>query len=352
MGEGCILAASFIITIVGIPILRWLFLRLNWVHLPRFDRWNASYPQPVAMGGGIGIFLGLSLGLLIPSFSPSFSPLYPRFSRFLIPLIFLGAGAFLLGLWDDLRRSRPIVRLLVQGLLALFAVYWVGTIQGLPKFISLPLTLFGIVGIMNSVNLMDNMDGTASGLVGLAMMGYLLLGIVSDNALVQFLSLVVGGASLGFWLYNRPPATIFMGDAGSYLLGFFLVITGILATYSEYPHWFARWASPLLPAGLFITDTTFVVLFRKSRKCKVSQGGKDHLSHRLAFCFGGSVWKANGMLYFLQILLVVLAVVIARTSLISSIMLFLLAVLGLYGLGRKLWPILPEKILEKEEGRV
>lgn len=352
MEEGCIFAASFIVTVVGVPILRWLFLRLNWVHLPRSDRWNTAYPQPVAMGGGVGIFFGLTLGLLTPAFSSSFSPLPPQFSQCLIPLALLGAGALLLGVWDDLKNCRPVVRLLSQGLLALLAVHWIGTIQGLPKLLSVPLTLFGIVGLMNSVNLMDNMDGTASGLVGLAMVGYFLLGIVSNNPLIQFLSLAVGGASFGFWLYNRPPATIFMGDAGSNLLGFLLVITGILATYSEYPHWFARWAGPLLPVGLFITDTTFVVLFRKSQGRKVGQGGKDHLSHRLSLCFGGSVWKANGVLYLLQLLLVVLAIVIARSSLPISIALFLLAVLGLYGLGKKLWPVLPEKALAKEKERV
>jgi UDP-GlcNAc:undecaprenyl-phosphate GlcNAc-1-phosphate transferase len=322
MEEGCFFAAAFLATVVGVPILRWLFLRLNWIHSPRSDRWNAEYRRPVAMGGGVGIFLGLA------------------------------TGAFLLGLWDDLKNCRPIVRLLLQGLIAFLAVYWVGTIQGLPKLISLPLTVFGIVGLMNSSNLMDNMDGTASGLVGLAMIGYLLLGIISDDPLVRFLSLVVGGASFGFWLYNRPPAMIFMGDAGSNLLGFFLVITGVLATYSEYPHWFARWASPLLPAGLFITDTTFVVLFRRSQGRRISQGGKDHLSHRLALCFGGSVWKANGVLYLLQLLLGILAGVIAQSSLTSSLVLFLLAVGGLYGLGRKLWPILPESVLVREKERV
>ncbi|MCS7193253.1 MAG: undecaprenyl/decaprenyl-phosphate alpha-N-acetylglucosaminyl 1-phosphate transferase, partial [Armatimonadetes bacterium] len=223
---------------------------------------------------------------------------------------FLALYAAMLGFYDDIKSPHPIHRLTIQTLFGVATVAVVGWIHGLPVWLSIPITVFGIVGLMNSVNMMDNMDGVASGLITLSMLSYAVLGWLTKNELVVALGLTVAGAAFGFWIYNKPPAVIFMGDTGSLMLGYLLAVTGIVSSWGEYNNLLARLVAPLLLASVFITDTTFVVLWRKTHGLPVMQGDRNHISHRLAVLFGYSEWHANFVLYSLQLVMNVLALIV------------------------------------------
>jgi UDP-GlcNAc:undecaprenyl-phosphate GlcNAc-1-phosphate transferase len=330
--------AAFAITAVLTPLFRLAALCIGWEHHPDLRKWKRNdnpHSVRIALGGGLTMFAGIIVSALICSAvslsSTQFQPLF-------ISLLF-ATCAMLLGLYDDWRSPRPVVRLAFQTILGVLTIALLGWVQGLPILLAIPITVFGVVGLMNSVNMMDNMDGVASGLMTLTMIGYALLGILTKNEMVTSLSLMVAGANLGFWLYNRPPALIFMGDTGSLMLGYLLAVIGTISTWGEFPHWFGQIFAPLLLASVFITDTTFVVLWRWRHSLPVMQGDRNHTSHRLAVWLGYSEWRANIVLYAVQLLMNALAIIVATAELPIALIAALLGFGGLVALGWRLWHV-------------
>ena len=334
--------AAFAITVALTPLFRLMALRIGWEHRPDPRKWNRNYnphSTRIALGGGLTMFVGIIVSASVYGailLSPSQSQ--PAFV-----LLLFAACALLLGLYDDWRSPRPVVRLAFQAILGVLTVSLLGWVQGLPALLAIPITIFGVVGLMNSVNMMDNMDGVASGLMTLTMIGYALLGILTKSEMVTSLSLMVAGATFGFWLYNRPPALIFMGDTGSLMLGYLLAVVGTMSTWGEFAHWFGRLFAPLLLASVFITDTTFVVLWRWRHGLPVMQGDRNHTSHRLAVWLGHSEWRANFVLYAVQLLMNALAIVVATAKLPIALIAALLGFGVLVILGWRLWRVQMER---------
>jgi len=337
---GLILTAitAFAITVVLTPLFRLVALSVGWEHRPDPRKWKRNgnpHSVRISLGGGLTMFAGIIVsafvcGIVLLPFL-QFQPLF-------VSLLF-ATCALLLGLYDDWRSPRPIVRLAFQTILGVFTVSLLGWVQGLPILLAIPVTILGFVGLMNSVNMMDNMDGVASGLMTLTMIGYALLGILTKNEMVTLLSLAVAGAAFGFWLYNRPPALIFMGDTGSLMLGYLLAVVGTVSTWGEFCHWFGQLFAPLLLASVFITDTTFVVLWRWKHGLPVMQGDRNHISHRLAVWFGHSEWRANFVLYAVQLLMNALAIIAAIAELPVALIAALLGFGVLVTLGWHLWHV-------------
>jgi len=321
---------SFVVTVAFVPLVRLTALRAGWEHRPDPRKWRRKmnpHAVRIAMGGGfamLGGFLTASIFRLNPQ---------------LLALSLFTVCASLLGLYDDLKSPSPINRLMIQTLLGIATVAVIGWVHGLPVWLAIPVTIFGIVGLMNSVNMMDNMDGVASGLITLSMVGYAVLGWLTKNELVAVLGSIAAGAALGFWVYNRPPATIFMGDTGSLMLGYLLAVTGVLASWGDYPNSFARLFAPLLLASVFIADTTFVVIWRKTHGLPVMQGDRNHISHRLAVLMGRSEWKANIALYIVQLLVGAAALAVAISSVPVALVVSLLAFSLLGLLAWRLWQV-------------
>jgi UDP-GlcNAc:undecaprenyl-phosphate GlcNAc-1-phosphate transferase len=329
---------AFAVTAVLTPLFRSVALLIGWEHRPDPKKWkrNANpHSVRIALGGGLTMFVGIIVSALVCSavlLSPS------QHQLLFISLLF-AACALLLGLYDDWRSPRPVVRLAFQAILGVLTVSLLGWVKGLPALLAIPITVFGVVGLMNSVNMMDNMDGVASGLMTLTMIGYALLGILTRNETVTSLSLMVVGATFGFWLYNRPPALIFMGDTGSLMLGYLLAVIGTISTWGEFHHWFGQLFAPLLLASVFITDTTFVVLWRWWHGLPVMQGDRNHTSHRLAVWLGHSEWRANFVLYAVQLFMNALAIVVATAEFPIALIAALLGFGGLIALGWRLWHV-------------
>lgn len=200
-----------------------------------------------------------------------------------VEVVIASAGALLvaMGLLDDDRTLRPGVRLLVElalgGFVLLLGVHLRGTGVAVLNEI---LTLLLIVGITNSVNLLDNLDGLASGVTAMGAAGLVVLGVLGGYSHAVSLGAALVGACLAFLIFNAPPASIFMGDAGSLFLGFLLVIMTLdTSSHLAAP---VSLEVPLLVLALPIVDTAVVVFARVRNGHSPFKGGRDHISHRLA----------------------------------------------------------------------
>ena len=188
----------------------------------------------------------------------------------------------LLGLVDDLRGLGPTVRVSVEASLAV--VLWFEGVRagffGIPA-LDLALTVVWIVAITNALNLLDNMDGLASGVTALASLAYFAIAVSQGDYLVASFAAALAGTSVGFLRHNFPPARIFLGDAGSLLLGFLLAVLGLMLDL-DVPNDVLRIGVQALILGVPVFDTTFVVVSRLRGGRPLLLGGKDHSSHRLA----------------------------------------------------------------------
>ena len=142
------------------------------------------------------------------------------------------------------------------------------------------VTVLWIVGICNSINFFDNLDGGAAGTVAISAIALTYLAITGDQYFIAALSVVVAGSTLGFLIWNRAPARIYMGDAGALFLGL-LIATLTVRFKPSTGNSVSSFAIPVLLLAIPILDTTVAVFSRLRRKVSPFQGGKDHLSHRL-----------------------------------------------------------------------
>ncbi len=193
-----------------------------------------------------------------------------------------GLVVFGLGLYDDLRGLGPIPKLSVEAAVAV--ALWAGGVRagyfGIPA-IDLLLTIAWVVAITNAVNLTDNMDGLASGIAAIASLAYFAIAAPQGDYLVASFAAALAGASLGFLRYNFPPARIFLGDAGSLLLGFLLASLGLLLDL-DVSNDILRIGVQVLILGVPVLDTAMVILARRRAGRPITEGGTDHTSHRLA----------------------------------------------------------------------
>lgn len=224
--------------------------------------------------GGMAIYGGMALAMLL---------LNPRW--FEVELLAIGAGASwlaLIGLLDDRSGMNPRLKLAAQIVAALVLVLaGVGISLTRVAVLDALLTVIWVVAITNAVNFLDNMDGLAAGLTGIAAAFFFMLAAGEGQGLVASLAAAITGAALGFLIFNFNPASIFMGDMGSQVLGFLLAALAIKLRFST-PLSISTWAVPILVLGLPIFDITLVTFTRLREGRSPAQAGKDHTSHRLA----------------------------------------------------------------------
>ncbi|MDG2471042.1 MAG: MraY family glycosyltransferase [Pirellulaceae bacterium] len=264
---------------------------------------------PTPLGGGIGIWAGFftvfAVGSLILVFRDVgwIDRLMPGFARQHLDgisakldslWILIGSGTLLalVGLADDKWAIGWKPRLASQFLIALFCVAWQG--WRATAFISVPLvpgllSVVWIVAMINSFNMLDNMDGLSGGVAFLASTFLAAVLLISregeegnQQLFVAGLLIVLAGSLLGFLFHNRPPAAIFMGDGGSYFIGFVIAAATLLATYTGYhsksPHGIL---APLFVMAVPMYDMLTVIWIRLRNGKSPFEGDKNHLSHRL-----------------------------------------------------------------------
>jgi len=250
--------------------------------------------------------------------------------------VVVGAASFLffVGLIDDWLHVKPYQKLIGQVIGAAIVVNY-GLV--LPWTRSLPvnmvITIFWLIGITNAINLLDNMDGLATGIAATASC-FLTFNFLTGNQTTEAIMMAVfAGALLGFLIYNSNPASIFMGDSGSMFIGFFLASSSLINLAGGRSRAFVPvLAVPILVLFIPIFDTTFVTILRKLSGRAASQGGRDHTSHRLV-ALGLSEKRAVLMLYGLAALSGLLAVTLRELKPDVSIALLAIFTLGLTLLG-------------------
>jgi UDP-GlcNAc:undecaprenyl-phosphate GlcNAc-1-phosphate transferase len=220
---------------------------------------------------------------------------------------------FGLGLLDDLRGLAPVVRVGVEAALAV--VLWLAEVRAGffgNRALDLVLTVVWVVVITNAVNLSDNMDGLASGITAIAAFAYFAIAAPQGDYLVAAFAIALAGASLGFLRHNFPPARIFLGDAGSLLLGFLLATLGLLIDL-DVSRDLLRIGVQVLILGVPVLDTALVVVMRRRAGRPITQGGTDHASHRLV-ALGLSGREVALLLYLAQIACSSVAVVAVNAA--------------------------------------
>ncbi|HEU5236273.1 MAG TPA: hypothetical protein VFU37_03980 [Pyrinomonadaceae bacterium] len=312
---------SFALAVALTPVVKVLARRLGFVAKPKIDRWHK---KPTAMMGGVAIWLAVTLTIV------TIVPHTPA------GWVIIGATTFLflVGFVDDWLHIKPYQKLIGQVIGATIVVNY-GLV--LPWTRSLPanmvITIFWLIGITNAVNLLDNMDGLATGIAAIAS-GFLTLNFVTSGQPTEALMLAVFTAALlGFLIYNSNPASIFMGDSGSMFIGFFLASAALINVAGGRSRSFVPvLAVPILVLFIPIFDTTFVTILRKLSGRAASQGGRDHTSHRLV-ALGLSEKRAVLMLYVLAAVSGLLAIMVRQLKPDVSLALLTIFTVGLTLLG-------------------
>jgi UDP-GlcNAc:undecaprenyl-phosphate GlcNAc-1-phosphate transferase len=333
---------SFLISVFLVAIIRKYSTKMGAVAIPRADRWH-SIPTPKI--GGVGIFLAFGISLTIFYFAGSVG-------QNQWPLLIGSTIIFMLGVIDDFKQLAPPTKLIGEIIAAAIVVFFGRNIDFFSdEFINILVTFIWLVGITNAINLLDNMDGLAG---GVALIAGTLLSILfwrSGNTDLLILSIVLSSSILGFLVYNFPPATIFMGDSGSLFIGFTLSALAI-ARVPQASNLLAVMGVPTLLFLLPILDTSLVTVTRLLRGQSITEGGRDHTSHRL-IAFGLSERQAVLILYGVAIIAGIFGVVIESINytislILIPLLLITLTLLTAY-LGR-LKVVSPDSIPERPPG--
>jgi UDP-GlcNAc:undecaprenyl-phosphate GlcNAc-1-phosphate transferase len=262
------------------PIMGRIAIRLRVVDNP--DAPHKTHQNSVPYLGGVALMVTVCIvvffgTLLVELDSATINVL----QALLYPAVFMG----IVGLIDDIRNLSPFSRFVIQSIVGILSsTYMVLTATiGSPTghlILDLTLSTLWIVGITNSINFFDNHDGGASGTVAISSFILFLLAATSSQFYIASLALVLSGSSVGFLIWNRNPARIYMGDAGSLFLG--MLIASLLVRFDPATtNRLAGFAIPILLLAIPIMDTCIAVVSRLSRGISPFTGGQDHLSHRI-----------------------------------------------------------------------
>jgi UDP-GlcNAc:undecaprenyl-phosphate GlcNAc-1-phosphate transferase len=286
---------------------------------------HKSHKNPVPYLGGVAIIIGVVIVSYIALISNKFT-----WSNFWLATSVLGPAVVmgLVGLWDDIKSLNPLPRFIGQSIAGLVVAIIlilnnnIGNPTGITA-LDAAITVLWIVGICNSINFFDNLDGGAAGTVAVTAISLTYLAITGDQYFIAALSIVVAGSTLGFLIWNRAPARIYMGDAGALFLGL-LIATLTIRFKPSTDNSLSSFAIPVLLLAIPILDTTVAVFSRLRRKVSPFQGGKDHLSHRLVR-YGLSRTVASVTLWLLSALYGLFAVLISMQNAHSEFIIVLIA---------------------------
>ena len=260
--------------------IRKVAIAIGAMDKPNLDRKTQKKPVPY-LGG-----LAIAISIVVLTFaavtrSDNTQTTFPLAATLLFPAIFLG----LMGLIDDLASLNPLPRLIIQTVMAIAVSVFliksdtVGiTLDG--TFLDEVVMTIWIIGICNSINFFDNLDGGAAGTVAVSTIGMALIALGEGQELIAALSIVTAGSTIGFLMWNKSPAKIYMGDAGALFLGVVVSVLTIRLNPGIAPKWNSISLLPMLLA-VPILDTCVAVFSRIYRGISPFTGGKDHLSHRL-----------------------------------------------------------------------
>jgi UDP-GlcNAc:undecaprenyl-phosphate GlcNAc-1-phosphate transferase len=277
---------AFFAALVLTPLVRILAIRIGAVDKPGGRK---IHTMPMPRLGGLGVVLAglVSVAVILSIGQLMNGGVGVRFHKWL-PIL-SGAGIiFIAGVWDDIRSLPAGIKFLFQAAAACVAIYYGVRVEhisflGNSEFhlgiVAFPLTFIWIVGITNAFNLVDGLDGLATGLAIIASGSLALLFFIIGDVHHTFIVLILCGALLGFLPYNFNPATIFLGDSGSMFLGYMLAVSAISGSQKSVTT--LAVVIPLLVFGLPIVDTLLSMIRRLVASLRLLRSSKAHLKERL-----------------------------------------------------------------------
>jgi UDP-GlcNAc:undecaprenyl-phosphate/decaprenyl-phosphate GlcNAc-1-phosphate transferase len=276
-------ACSFVLSIVFTPLVRRFALTWGLVDKPDNNRKLHKVPIPriggppivLAYAGSLGILLCIGASRILPAHEPL---------HIVWNLLFAALLVFVVGLLDDLICLQPRVKLLGETLAGLLAYF--GGVQiheflwyPVPSYVGLPLTVAWLVGCTNAFNLIDGLDGLATGIGLVATVTTLLAGLLQGNAGLVIATAPLAGALLGFLIFNFNPASIFLGDSGSLWMGFMLACYGVI--WCEKSVTVMSITTPMMALAIPLLDTALSIARRYLRRQPIFTADRGHIHHRL-----------------------------------------------------------------------
>ena len=310
--------ASLVLTLLLTPLVREMSRRLGMVDKPDPRRINKV---PIPRGGGLAIVVGVLLPYFVFHVVTGRPCIQGLSDAAAYKMALLSVFVALTGLIDDKYSLRPKVKLALQCVAAALVWAWAGLgfsvlWPDLPAWADCLMTMLWIVGAINAFNLIDGLDGLASGLAFIAVLGMAgALFIVSNPQAALFYFAMLGGL-LGFLRYNFHPASVFLGDCGSMFLGFVIAVLPLASQIKN--SFLVSVGVPLLAMGVPIFDTSLAILRRMVRRLiggegksagEVMTADSDHLHHRILRAVGLNQRKAAWILYMLAAACVVTGLV-------------------------------------------
>lgn len=281
-----VFAIALGISLLLTPLMRKIALKTGILSRP--NRRNV-HTRSVPYLGGTAIYFAFVIAILVVFYANEQFRI--EFSQKLKGLLIAGALIVILGLWDDIKNIKPIIKLIGQIVVALLLFAYGFRIElltnpflggeiNLPLFLSILITIAWIVGLINAINLIDGLDGLAAGITVLVCVALFLIALFLQNYITVFLLAALAGSALGFLRFNFYPARIFMGDAGSMLIG--LLLASVVLIESQYKSATAAvLLVPITALAIPIYDTFMAVIRRILRKASIFKADKKHLHHRL-----------------------------------------------------------------------
>lgn len=314
---------SFLLSNFLTPVVKNITIKFNILDYPNERK---IHIHPVARLGGVAIFLTIVI-VFIRNL---------HFSPELVGLMVSGSIIFLLGVFDDIKGLSAGIRLFGQLIAVFILIIYDIRITFIPhipfeNLIEISLTVFWVLGITNAINMLDGMDGLATGITLISSICFFIIIWQTKQTILSYSTIALAGSCFGFLPYNIKSARIFLGDSGSNFLGFMLASIAILGTYEQNNPVIAA-SIPLLILGLSIFDTTYVTISRiknkvvKNFKELLEYVGKDHFHHRLVK-LGLKEEHAVGFIYAVNLCLGLSAIVLKEAGTISGILLLLQALI-------------------------
>ena len=271
--------ATFLMALILTPLVIKFAKKIGAMDVPKDERRVHKVAMPLM--GGLAMYIAVVIGMIV---------FLPKDRTFIAILI--GATLILIsGIKDDIKGTTPKEKLVYQILAAGIAIWGGINIDFITNpftqgpsgfdlsFISIPITIFWIVGITNTLNLIDGLDGLAGGVAFISSFSFMLVAIKMGLGFIGILAALVAGACLGFLPYNFNPAKIFMGDTGSLFLGYMLAVISIEGALKSVAT--IAMIIPIVILGVPIFDTTFAIFRRLLKGQSIMTADKSHLHHKL-----------------------------------------------------------------------
>jgi len=316
---GLAVVAALVVSLAATPLVKWFANRIGAIDVPKDSR--RVHKSPIPRLGGLAIFIGFMLSVLL------LADITLQVRGILIGAVLI----VIIGVIDDMIRLPALIKLIVQIIAALVAV-WHGVVIDtfsnpivfsasryiILRSFSIPVTVIWIVAITNSVNLIDGLDGLAVGVSTISSIAMLIISLMVSEINDALIMAALTGACLGFMPYNFNPAKIFMGDTGALLLGYILATMSILGLFKFYA--VVSFAAPFLVLALPLFDTSFAFFRRLLKGKNPMSPDRGHFHHRL-LDMGLSQKQAVLVLYTISGILGIAAVVVATSDKIRALIL-------------------------------